>query len=177
MYKLLSGLIVSIIIAFSIPVHAQAKCEGPAELCTEIQQLRTDISARKSLEVKATAEAAAKEQQKEGRTQKMIAGAAILAVLLKTLLSGVKSWTGYFTTDKQKAALKLITVGVGLLAFIVTNIGYGIPWWQALILAGGGPASVAVHEFTAMVPVLNGKAKLPPSDPPPAGKQDVPTPS
>lgn len=148
------------------------KCEGPAQLCQEISELQEQLENQKNLrkaaeskeseEVsKARAEGRrADDHEKEERMKKVIGLAALMAVILKLMVSSLNSWKGYFTTDKQKAWLKVSLIGIGFITFLLTNIGYGIPWWQALILAGGGPASIAVHEVTKLVPVLRGKKKL-----------------
>ncbi len=153
---------------FAVPVPAGAGgCEGPAELCAQVQDLNQRIAELKR--DKATGEAsagAAKEEKLEERVQKVIAAAGIISVALKMLLSGLASWKPYFKTDKGKAWLKVITVVVGLTAFIASNVGMGIPFWQSLILAGGGPASMAVHSIWQMIPVILGKSKLPASVPP-----------
>lgn len=171
--KLIGITILAGSLSISPTVSAQEKkCEGPAQLCQEISELQNQLENQKSLrqaaESKETEEVskarveAKKEDdhEKEERMKKVIGLAALMAVVLKLLISSLNSWKGYFTTDKQKAWLKVSLVGVGFITFLLTNIGYGIPWWQALILAGGGPASIAVHEVTKLVPVLRGKKKL-----------------
>jgi uncharacterized Rmd1/YagE family protein len=99
---------------------------------------------------------------------RMIAFAAVLAILLKALVSALQSWKGFFTTDKQKAWLKIITLVVGFIAFLASNIGFGIPWWQSIILAGGGPGAIMVHELLKLIPVLMGKKKYESKSEPPA---------
>lgn len=146
--------------------YAQQKCEGPADLCAQIIELKAKIEAQKELANKAVneknAEIKALDKKRENDAAKMVAFAATLAVLLKALLSALKGWKSYFKTDKGKAWLKIITVVVGFVAFILTNIGFGIPWWQALIVAGGGPGSILVHELSKLIPVIRGKAPMPP---------------
>lgn len=149
-------------------------CEGPQELCNQVVDLNkklADLKAVQAKEVGAKVAAAQKEKEKEQEEDgmKVIAFAAVLAVGLKGFISSLKSWKGYFKGVKGKAWLKTITLVVGFLAFIATNIGMGIPWWQALIVAGGGPGAMLVHDLAGLVPVLTGKKKdLPPSQPPPA---------
>jgi hypothetical protein len=147
-------------------------CEGPAEICAQVRDLNQKIvelqaSKSKDLDAKASAVVAAEDQKNSDRMQKVIAAAGVISVVLKMLLSGLASWKDFFTTDKGKAWLKLITVGVGLLTFVATNVGMGIPVWQALILAGGGPGAMAIHSLHQMIPVILGKGKLPPSSDPP----------
>ncbi len=156
------------------PSASTTKCEGPADLCAQIAELQQKVGAQKALADKAagekTAEMKAAEQKHANMVAKMVALAATLAVLLKALLSALKSWKSFFTTDKGKAWLKVSTVLIGFLAFLLTNIGFGMPWWQAMIVAGGGPGSILVHELVKLIPVIRGKAPLPEdekkSDPP-----------
>jgi hypothetical protein len=162
------------------PSWAQQKCEGPPDLCAQIVELKAKVDAQKALADKTsgekTAEAKAADKKRSTDAAKMVAFAATLAVLLKALLSALKGWKSYFKTDKGKAWLKVITVVVGFAAFVLTNIGFGIPWWQALIVAGGGPGSILVHELSKLIPVIRGKAPLPAdekdSDKPPAPSED-----
>lgn len=182
MYKFLAIIAISL---WTISASAQdKKCEGPQDLCDEIIQLQQTVNVYKTVAksaddkaVAVTKDESVKALAKERRTQKMIAGAAILAVALKAFISTLKSWKGYFSTDKSKAWLKITTLAVGVIAFFATNLGFGIPWWQSLILALGGPAAVAVHEFSSLIPVLKGKAKMPVSDPPPPPANDVAPPT
>jgi len=174
---------------FAVPAYAQApsssstpKCEGPAALCAQVLELQQKVEAQKAVADKAagekTAEAKALDKKRSDDTAKMVAFAATLAILLKTLLSALKGWKDYFKTDKGKAWLKIISVVVGFAAFILTNIGFGIPWWQALIVAGGGPGSILVHELMKLVPVIRGKKPSPADekDSEPPAKPEEPKP-
>jgi len=151
-----------------------AKCEGPPELCAQILELRGKLDAQKALTEKdqgeKTAAVKAAEQSQTDKLAKAMAAAASIAVMLKLLLSGLKSWKSYFKTDKGKAWLKITTLGTGFVAFLLTNFGMGLSWWQALIVAGGGPGAILVHELSRLIPVVEGKAPMPksPSDAPPA---------
>jgi len=153
-----------------------SQCEGPEELCSQLKDLRKAITKRDA-EIEATRgavdekirEAEAKESlEKEERMKKVIGTAAVLAVALRMLLSLLSSWKDYFKTDQGKAWLKLTTIVVGLGAFVAGNIGFGLPWWQALILAGGGPASMAVHSIIRLIPALRGKEKYKDPESPPS---------
>jgi hypothetical protein len=143
----------------------EQKCEGPTELCAQIIDLKAKIEAQKALSEKEASEKTeadkAKEKKRAEDMEKMVALAATIAVVLKTLLSALKGWSSYFTTDKGKAWLKVTTLVVGFAAFFATNIGLGIPWWGALIAAGGGPGAILVHELMKLFPVMLGKAPLP----------------
>jgi hypothetical protein len=148
-----------------IVLAAPTGCDGPPELCQQVKDLTAKLQAEQAAkaavikdEGKQVAVAVVKDDQKKSdRTAKLIAMAGTLAVGLKILLSVLDQWKGYFTSIKGKAVLKLITVGVGFLAFMATNIGFGLPVWQALILAGGGPGALLVHDIMEIIPALNGK--------------------
>lgn len=162
------------------------KCEGPPDLCAQILELKAKLDAQKAEKDKVSAEKdTATAEKDKAVTEKgvakleaekkdaenvarMLAFAAILAILLKSLVSALQSWKGFFTTDKQKAWLKIITLVVGFVAFLLSNIGFGIPWWQSMILAGGGPGAILVHELMKLIPVLMGKKKYESKSEPPA---------
>jgi len=151
----------AIAVVISVPAFADVptKCEGPAELCSQILQLQQQLDAQKQASVTAGS--------KSDHTHKMhmvwTAGtAATIAIALKSLVSALKSWTNWLKTDKQKAVMKIGLLLVGFGAFILTNIGFGLPWWEALIVAGGPPGSILVHELLDLVAVLRGTKKLPP---------------
>jgi hypothetical protein len=175
---------ITILTAFTIclvlPVYADSKCEGPPDLCAQVLELQKKLEVQKAEDVKfkdnaVKIEAVASKDRTVSSAGKMAAIAATLAIVLKMLLSALAGWKSYFVTDKGKAYLRLITVGVGFIAFIATNLGFGIPWWQALILALGGPGAILVHELTKIMPALRGTGPLPPASlPPPA--QDPATP-
>lgn len=168
--------IISLVIALSFiscsaRVRAQTgsatvpKCDGPPDLCAKIFELQSKVEEQKSLVEKAegqkTVEKLAKEKREQDTTMKLIATAGIMAAVLKALLTALSGWKDYFKTVKGKAWLRAITLVVGFLAFILTNIGFGIPWWQSLIVAGGGPGAILVHELMKLGPAIKGKGPLP----------------
>lgn len=176
--KLASCLLVLLAVLLgAAPASAQQKCEGPAQMCAEILKLQEPLAEQKRLTQKAEAsddtdvqrarieEHKLDEKKTEERMAGMIALAASVAIGLKLLISMLTAWKGYFRSDRSKAFLKLCLVGVGFLAFVATNLGFGIPWWQALVLAGGGPGSILIHELGKMVPVLRGQRKYDEVDP------------
>ena len=152
------------------------KCSGDPQMCAQILELRKDLDAQKQLTVKADAEKGtavkAESQDQQDKTAKMMALAATIAVALKLLISAAKGWTGFFKTDKGVAAIKAGTLILGFGAFVLTNIGFGIAWWQALIVAGGPPGAILVHELMDLVPVIQGKKKL--ADVPPSPDDPAP---
>ncbi len=164
MKKILAAIVLSLAFLFSAaPSSAQAKCEGPAELCAQVVELR------QKLDTVRADDANKSDADTSEKAAKAVAVAGFLAIALKTLLSVMSGYVGYFTSDKSKAWVRVTTIGVGLVAFFLTNVGLGMPWWQALIIAGGGPGSIALHELMKLIPVILGKAKLPPTDPPVSG--------
>lgn len=137
------------------------KCMGDPQQCLQIMQLQQDLAAQKALTARTRTDTVqATAQQTSDRAAKLIALSATLAVVLKILISVLSSWQGYFTTDKGKAGLKIGLVSAGFFVFLFTNFGFGIPWWQSVILALGGPGSIMVHELTKLIPVLRGQKKL-----------------
>lgn len=143
--------------------YAQAAtgCEGPPELCAQIADLQAKLVVQKAAAAKDTAAELENEKKSQDRTVKLIAAAGTMAAVLKVLLSLLGSWKDFFKTTKGQAWIRVITLAVGLIAFVLSNIGFGIPWWQALILAGGGPGAIIVHELLKLLPALKGEGPLP----------------
>lgn len=161
-----------VFVLVSVPVLAEAqeqKCSGDPQSCAQILELQRDLKIQKDLAEKAKVEKGEVVKQEDKKTEdkaaRLIAIAATMSVVLKILVSLLTQWKGLFKTDKQKAWLKVSLVVGGFLIFLLTNLGFGIPWWQALILAGGGPGSILVHELTKLVPVLKGQKKYSDVDP------------
>lgn len=173
MVKLALLLFAFVVMALS-PATASAQdavpgCDGPPDLCRQVLDLQAKLSAAKAakaaveakvedkVEVKVEAEVKKDDDKKEQRMAKVIAVAAAMAVGLKILISVLDQWKDYFTSIKGRAIIKLVTLGIGFVAFIASNIGMGIPWWQSLILAGGGPGALLVHDIMEVIPALTGK--------------------
>jgi len=158
-------------IAFLLPsaALAQDKCEGSPEMCAQIAELQKALKQKeeaaanaKDMTEKQRKEYEEKQQQKEKESMKFVAMMGVIAVVLKFVLSLIKTWKKtFFKTDRGKAGVRVAVIVIGLAIFITTNMGFGIPWWQAVILALGGPLSVAVHEFQKLIPVFRGEKKLP----------------
>lgn len=148
---------------------SEQKCLGDPQMCAQILELQKDLQVQKDLAAKAHSDKgdAIKnhEQQTSDKAAKAIAFAATLAVILKIIISLLTSWKGYFKSDKAKAWLKFSLVLCGFGVFLSTNLGFGIPWWQSLILAGGGPGSILVHELVKLWPVFRGEKKYIEVDP------------
>lgn len=160
--------VLALFVLTALPSLAPAQptgCDGPPDLCQQISDLNAKLAAAKAskaatekkVDTTVAVAVAEDDKKKTDKTAKLIAVAGMIAVGLKILLSSLDQWKGYFTTIRGKAVLKLITVAVGFLAFLATNVGFGIPWWQSLILAGGGPGALLVHDMMEIIPALNGK--------------------
>lgn len=107
------------------------------------------------------AESAIQQKKKEEETTaRNILIAGMIATGLRILYSVMKAWKGFFTTERQKAGFKIAALSVGVLAFVFTNLGLGMSWVNSLILAGGGPGAIMVHEFTKLIPIMMGKKKF-----------------
>lgn len=139
-------------------------CQGPPEMCQQISDLQGQVEELKSSN---TTMSASPTVDVSDKMAKAIAAAGALAILLKMLMSVLKSWKGRVHTDRDKAIIRAATLGISVLTFLATNVGAGLPWWQALVISGGGPGAIAVHEIMKLIPVIQGKTRLPKSDPPP----------
>lgn len=139
-------------------------CQGPPEMCQQINDLQGQVEDLKSSN---TAMKANPEDDISDKMAKAIAAAGALALFLKMLMSVLKSWKGRVHTDRDKALIRAATLIVSVLTFLATNVGAGLPWWQALVISGGGPGAIALHEIMKLIPVIQGKTRLPKSDPPP----------
>lgn len=170
--KLFLAVLLFVVLALPATAQAQTKCEGPTELCTQILQLQSEIEAHKKLTADAQTaknaddvKVASYQEEQKTREQKMLKFFGFmsgLAVVLKILVSLLTTWkNNLFSSDRGKAWIRVSILVLTLAVFLATNLGFGIPWWQALILAAGGPLSVFLHEMAKLVPVIRGKAKLP----------------
>lgn len=186
MKKLISlAALAAFLVSLTWPVIAAAqeaqKCEGPQELCAQVLDLKAKLDKQRELtdkkeEEKSVEKRAAVEETKKKDGEKAavsIAVAASMAVILKLIVSMLQSWKGYFTTDKQKAGLKIGILVVGFVAFLLTNRGLGMDWWQAVIIAGGGPGAMLVHDLQKLIPVLFGKKKYESKSDPPAPSDEA----
>lgn len=160
--------ILASVFVISPALAQEKKCEGPDDLCSQIVDLQKKIDDQKAVIKQNNEEIAIKDTQDAEKAAKLTAAAALMAVILKLILSVLSNWKEYFKTDKGKAWVRLSTLVIGFLAFIATNIGLGIVWWQSLIVAFGGPGAILVHELAKVIPALRGTGKLPPeeNDPP-----------
>lgn len=161
--------VTSLLLFWSVPVVAQQQCTGPADLCQQILQLQQQVQSQQQVASQATSQNEAKHKL---RIEWSAGLAATMAMALKAIISALKSWTTWLKTDKQKAVMKIGLLLLGFLAFILTNLGFGLPWWEALIVAGGPPGAILVHEIVDLISVLQGKEPMPPdtgdsSNPPP----------
>lgn len=156
-----------LIALFSSKAFAQ-DCDGSPEFCHEFIQMNdklrhtevalSEVTHQKDLIVdEAQAQINMAVEEVGTKTAKMAAIAAAIAVFLRSVLSFLKSIEKIPDTPKGKAWMKLSTLLVGFLIFVASNLGVGMPWWQALILAGGGPGSILVNELAKAWPILFGR--------------------
>lgn len=99
-------------------------------------------------------------KKEEDTTAQNILIAGMIATGLRILYSVMKAWKGFFTTERQKAGFKIAALFIGVLAFVFTNLGLGMSWMNSLILAGGGPGAIMIHEFTKLLPIMMGRKKF-----------------
>lgn len=165
-----------LMLTWTLPGIAQEKsCEGPADLCAQIDELQQSLAqerANKEQKVEQLEQAKDKTVD-DDKAIGLIGSAMAIAVGLKLFISALKSWGGLFKTDRGKAVIRLLTLLAGLAAGVFTNLALKMPWWQAVIVAGGGPAAIVVHEIAGLIPALRGKGKLPPEKPEPGSEATV----
>lgn len=141
--------------------QAAGACGGPADLCQQLSDLQQQLTVAR---------------QQQGGSLSMASGVRLLggagteAVLLKVAISMLRGWSPFFKTDRSDAVVRMITIVAGLLVGVLTHVAGGVPWWQSVIVMAGGPGAVAFHELWKLIPVAEGKEKMPPDekDPPPS---------
>jgi len=143
----------------SAPMAAPTQCSGPPDICSQIQQLQTALATQKSVNGQTQTAVST-------RMEKLIAAAGTIAVVLKLLVSFLRTYYGYLKGDRGEAIIKITMVVLGIAILLLTNFSFGMPWWQCIIAAGGPPMSIAVHEIWKLVPAALGKAPLPPDERP-----------
>lgn len=100
-----------------------------------------------------------KEQLKEARekydelkdaspTEKKLAIAAFIAVLLNLLLTGLKKVMKF--TKKGKKYLPWIALSLGVVIVMVEKFALGGSWVEAIIYGGAGPGAVLVQELLGL---------------------------
>ena len=139
-------------IAHAAPVTG---CDGPPELCSQITILQNQLASSRSVQASEVTRA---------QELRLISIAGVISVVLKGLLSMLQNWSIFFRTEQAKARIRAITIVVGLGAGLAANLGFGLPWWQAIVVAGGGPGAIAVHELLQLVPALRGESSCPKCD-------------
>ena len=79
---------------------------------------------------------------------------AALAAIFKFLLSALKLSTPFWKSDKGKAILRLSTLALSCVVFVVAKLAVGESYMSALTLAMSGPLAVAFHEYTYLIPTI-----------------------
>lgn len=90
-------------------------------------------------------------EAKGDKTAMFMAVCVLIGIILKILLSLLKL-TGA-AIFKNKTFLKVAPLVIGLLIFLVSHFAAGTTWYDALILAAGGPGAILFHEVWKLLPV------------------------
>ena len=77
---------------------------------------------------------------------------AIIATVLKILLSLLKL-TGA-SIFKNKYFLKIAPLALGFLIYLFADFAAGVTWYDAIIVAAGGPGAILFNELWKLLPVL-----------------------
>ena len=88
------------------------------------------------------------------RSGALIAIAGLLATAFRFLLALLKTFSGVF---KNKITPKVAALVLGLLVYVASVLVAGVPWYEAVILAGSGPGAILVNELLKMIPQLRKK--------------------
>ncbi len=147
-YVILATVIVAVLL-ISFTALASNTCEGPKELCDQLLSLRQNLEHQRLMT-----------STDELSIERTMGVSASIALILKVFISVVTANKKEMKTEKGKTAIRLILVLLGAALFIVSNLAFGMKWWESLILALGGPASITIHEVWKLVLVLFGKKKL-----------------
>lgn len=91
--------------------------------------------------------------------------ATVLSVLTTALIGRIKKMIVPSSKRKTRLMALLVSGFVALIAGIVTAVGVGMPVESALVIAGGGPASIVVD---AIMSLLGDDTTTPPAVPPTA---------
>lgn len=134
-----------------------SQCVGPAELCAQVVELKSKLANQQQ---QTSQIAVSHDKQASDRAAKAMAAAAMMAVIIKLIISALRAWGGYLKGDRGQAIIKIALGFLGVFVLGLTNYGFGMVWWQALIIAGGAPGAIVVHEIVALWPVIIGKEKL-----------------
>lgn len=135
---------------------------GPAEIAKDAKEaLTTAVEV-----VKQTKEYATGKVDAANSTEKALVILGIVTLVLKLLLSLLKVATPFLKGPKAGLIIRLSTVGVGVLVFLFSNLTLGMPWWDALIAAIGGPGALFFHEISKVFPWFQTKEDPKPAEPP-----------
>jgi len=94
-------------------------------------------------------------KQSEDKTVRAMAVCGLIAIILKIVLSVFKLIPA--AIFKNKIFLKIFPLGVGLAVFLLTSFAAGEEWYNALLMAAGGPGAILFHEIWKLVPVAQDK--------------------
>lgn len=130
------------------PTGAHVDLEQP----TVTEVIKNAEEAIKLTKEYAAGQKAGKDDTESG-VKKALALFGIISIILKLLLSLLKTVAPFFNTNpKASLILRLGTIVVGVLVFIFSDLALGMPWWEALIAGMSGPGAVLWHEYSKMLP-------------------------
>jgi hypothetical protein len=91
-------------------------------------------------------------EAKGDKTAMFMAISALIAIALKVLLSLLKL-TGA-AIFKNSTFLKIVPLVLGVLIYLFADFAAGVVWYEALIVAAGGPGAILFNEVWELLPIL-----------------------
>jgi len=84
---------------------------------------------------------------------------ALIAAVLNLLISLLKLTGNFWSETRGKWILRLVSLSLGVVVFIVSSMALGMPWWDAVTLGLAGPGAVVMQEYKQLLPFLRKKPK------------------
>ena len=84
-----------------------------------------------------------------------------LAALFKILLSVLKWTSDWWKTTTAKNTIRIITIVLGMVVYVVSNLAMGMSWPSALLLSLAGPMAISINELFDIVMQLITKKPVP----------------
>jgi hypothetical protein len=101
----------------------------------------------------------AKTQQNQ--LAKHLAFMLALAALFKILLSVLKWTSDWWKSATAKNTIRVITIVLGMVVYVVSNLAMGMSWPSALLLSLAGPMAISINELFDIVMQLITKKPVP----------------
>ena len=89
------------------------------------------------------------DEKASGKVSWLLAICAILSIVFKFIISGLKRFSVYFS--KNKTLLRVIPLILGVLVMSLDKFVVGGAWWEAIMMGISGPGAIMVHELTQIV--------------------------